>query len=203
MGLTDDGAPAAVRTGRRPATSKAELSDIALQLFAERGFEATTVDEIVAAAGIGRRTFFRYFDSKNDLPWGDFEAHLQRMRDFLRGLPDDMPLMDALRVAVVEFNRLSPEEVSSHRRRMHLLLTVPALKAHSALRYQAWRDVVAEYAAQRLGAPPDGLAPSAIAWALLGIALAAYEQWLRDEDADLSALLDESLRLLATGFEAA
>ena len=68
-----DGRP---RIGRAPATTHGELSHLALALFLERGFEQTTVDDIVEAAGIGRRTFFRYFRSKNDLPWGDFDQLL-------------------------------------------------------------------------------------------------------------------------------
>ncbi len=198
--MAGDGAATTTRPGRRPATTKDELSRIGLQLFTERGFDATTVDDIVATAGIGRRTFFRYFDSKNDLPWGDFDLQLRKMREYLDTLPDDMPLMQALSVAVVEFNRLPPEEVPHHRKRMRLLLTVPTLVAHSTLRYQAWRDVVAEYASRRLGVPPDGLAPSTISQVLLGVALAAYEQWLRDDDADLSELLAEALQLLNRGF---
>ncbi len=66
--------------GRAPATTHGELSHVALRLFLERGFEETTVDDIVQVAGIGRRTFFRYFRSKNDLPWGDFDTLLERMR---------------------------------------------------------------------------------------------------------------------------
>jgi TetR/AcrR family transcriptional regulator, regulator of mycofactocin system len=197
-----DGGLAVTRLGRRPSTSQAELSHVALQLFAERGFDETTVDDIAAAAGIGRRTFFRYFASKNDLPWGDFDEQLEKMRKYLREMPDDVPLMDALRASVIEFNRLPPEEIPWHRQRMHLLLNVPTLLAHSTLRYQAWRQVVAEYAARRLGVPEDSLAPNAIAWALLGIALSAYEQWLQHEDADLTELLDASLRILNSGFTA-
>ncbi|MEV4623526.1 mycofactocin system transcriptional regulator [Asanoa sp. NPDC049573] len=199
MGSWDDPA-AGTRLGRRRSTSRAELSLIALRLFAERGFEATTVDDVAAAAGIGRRTLFRYFPSKNDLPWGDFDEQLEHMRAHLDETPDGVPLMDTLRRAVVEFNRLPPEEVPWHRQRMRLLLDVPALQAHSTLRYQAWRDVVAEYAARRLGVPADSPAPSAIAWALLGVALSAYEQWLRHDDADLTELLETSLAMLDNGF---
>ena len=53
--------------GRRRVTSREELEQAAFTLFAARGFDATTVDEIAAAAGIGRRTFFRYFPSKESL----------------------------------------------------------------------------------------------------------------------------------------
>ncbi len=188
------------RPGRRRSTTQAALSHIALELFAERGFDETTVDDIAAAAGIGRRTFFRYFSSKNDLPWGDFDTQLDRMRAFLDQTPDDVPLLDALRAAVVDFNRVHSAEIPWHRQRMRLLFDVPALRAYSTLRYAAWRAVVAEYTGRRLGLPPDSLQPQALAWALLGMALAAYEQWLQDTEADLTSVLSEALQLLDTGF---
>ena len=199
MSSADDTA-VATRVGRRPSTSQAELSHIALRLFTENGFDETTVDDVAAAAGIGRRTLFRYFSSKNDLPWGDFDQQLAKMRAHLRSMPADLPLTDALRAAVVEFNRIPPEEISWHRRRMRLLLTVPALQAHSMLRYESWREVVADYAAERLRVPADSPMPRTIAWALLAVALSAYEQWLRHEDADLTDLLEASLSMLDKGF---
>ncbi len=196
--LSDDAAP---RLGRAPSTSRAELSHIALQLFIERGFDETTVDDIAAAANIGRRTLFRYFSSKNDLPWGDFDAGLEDMRAFLAALPADLPLIEAISAGVIEFNRFPPDEVPYHRERMELLLNVPALVAHSTLRYASWRQVVAEYAAARLGVPDDSLEPQAIAWTFLGVSLSAYEQWLKRDDADLIALLDSALRMLSRRFD--
>jgi TetR/AcrR family transcriptional regulator, regulator of mycofactocin system len=198
---TDESDPVATRPGRRPATTQAEISHVALELFAHRGFDATTVDDIAAAAGIGRRTFFRYFASKNDLPWGDFDTQLEGMRRHLAEMPDDLPLMEAVRISVIEFNRIPPAEVPYHRERMELLLWTPTLLAHSTLRYAAWRQVVAEFAARRLGVPEDSLEPQALAWAALGIAVSAYEQWLQRPDADLSQLLDRALRMLSRGFE--
>jgi len=189
------------RLGRAPSTSQAELSHIALQLFVERGFDATTIDEIAARAGIGRRTFFRYFPSKNDLPWGDFEQLLDRMRSYLHALPETLPLVEALREAVIEFNRFPVEEVPYHRQRMELLLNVPTLVAHSTLRYASWRQVVAEFAAERLGVPEDSLQPQAIAWTYLAVSLSAYEQWLKHDDADLIALLDSAIRMLDSTFD--
>lgn len=180
------------RSGRSPATTHGELSHIALRLFFERGFERTTVDEIATTAGIGRRTFFRYFSSKNDLPWGDFEVLLDQMRAHLRAVDPAEPLIEALRGAVVEFNRFPADELPYHRNRMWLLLNVPSLVAHSTLRYASWRRVIAEYVAERRGERPDDLTPQTIAWACLGICLGAYEQWLAHEDADLLELLDFS-----------
>jgi TetR/AcrR family transcriptional regulator, regulator of mycofactocin system len=189
--------------GRRRATSRAELEQVAFTLFTARGFDATTVDEIAAAAGIGRRTFFRYFPSKNDVPWGAFEDELERMRVRLKACPPEVPVMDAIRYALIDFNRVAPAQVPLHRRRMQLILRVPTLLAHSTLRFAAWRAVVAEFAAERTGHRPDDLAPQAIAHAVLGVSVAAYEHWLDDPGADLGSLLDSAMRELGTAFRAA
>ena len=188
--------------GRRRATSRADLEQVAFTLFASRGFDRTTVDEIAAAAGIGRRTFFRYFPSKNDIPWGAFEDELERMRVRLKACPPEVPLMDAIRVALIDFNRVAPAQVPLHRRRMELILRVPTLFAHSTLRFTAWREVVAEFVAERSGCRPDDLAPQTIAHAVLGVAIAAYEHWLDDPASDLGTLLDVAMRQLGAAFGA-
>jgi mycofactocin system transcriptional regulator len=190
------------RPGRRRATSPHELEKVAFELFERDGFEATTVDDIARGAGIGRRSFFRYFESKNDVVWGSFSDQLKFMRAQFARCPPDQPLMDAVRTVVVEFNRVDPAEVPWHRRRMELILRVPTLQAHSTLRYAEWRAVVARFAADRLGVPEDNLVPQAVAHAALGVALAAYENWLTDPGPELCDLLDLALRQLADGFAA-
>jgi len=195
--------PAGSSAGRRRVTSRAELEQTAFALFAAHGFDATTVDEIAAAAGIGRRTFFRYFPSKNDIPWGAFEDELDRMRVRLKAGPPEVPLMDAIRLALIDFNRVSPAQVPLHRRRMELILRVPALFAHSTLRFTAWREVIAEFVAERTGHRSEDLAPQAIAHAVLGVSVAAYEHWLDAPAADLGALLDDAMRQLGAAFGAA
>lgn len=182
------------RSGRTPATTHGELSHVALTLFFERGFERTTIDEIATTAGIGRRTFFRYFTSKNDLPWGNFEVLLAQMRGYLLAVDRGEPLIEALRGAVVEFNRFPADELPYHRNRMWLILNVPSLIAHSTLRYAAWRQVIAEFVAERRGERSEDLTPQTIAWACLGICLGAYEQWLAHEESDLLELLDTSFK---------
>jgi len=185
------------RVGRQRSTSIEKLSHIGLSLFAERGFEQTTVDDIATAAQIGRRTFFRYFPSKNDLPWGEFDVLLEQMREHLEQLPRTVPILTALRDAVVAFNTFPASELPHHRRRMQLLLSVPALTAHSTLRYTAWRQVIADFAADRIGVPADSLMPQVLGRVILGLSLAAYEQWLRDEDADLIELFDHAFALIS------
>ena len=169
---------------------------VARELFAERGFDATTVEDIAAAAGIGRRTFFRYFASKNDVVWGDFDRGLADLRARLAAADRDQPLLDALREGVLAFNVLPAGGLEWHRARMGLILTVPALQAHSTLRYAAWRGVVAEFVAVRLGLAAGDLLPQLVGHLCLGAALTAYEQWLQDAEADLPDLLDAALLAL-------
>jgi mycofactocin system transcriptional regulator len=181
----------------RRATTVAQLSHIGLQLFIENGFDETTVDEIAAAAGIGRRTFFRYFASKNDLPWGDFDELVERMRADLAAVPDSEPLYATLTRAVLDFNTYPASELQYHRERMQLLMTVPTLVAHSTLRYESWRGVITEFAARRLGEPIDSLRPRMLGWVYLAASLGAYEQWLHEPGSDLIAVLTSALGILS------
>ncbi len=190
------------RIGRAPATNVAQISHTALRLFIERGFDQVTVDDIARAVGIGRRTFFRYFPSKNDLPWGDFERLLESMREFLDALPADLPLMEALHRSVLEFNRFPDDEMTYHRQRMTVLLTSPTLVAHSTLRYASWRQVIADFAGRRLGIEPGSLVPQTIGHVCLGISIAAYERWLRHDDAELLPLIDQGFLCAADSFRA-
>ena len=188
--------------GRPHVTSRAELERVALELFTQRGFDATTVDDIAAAAGISRRTFFRYYASKNDVMWGDFDALLRGMEDWLASTPSDAPLLPTLAAAVIRFNSIPPEAVPAHRQRMSQILHVPALQAHSTLRYADWRGVVARHAARCLDQPESSRAVQLVAHVALGAATAAYEQWLADEAADLEAELTAAFNALALSFPA-
>ncbi len=190
------------RVGRRPSTTKDQISAIGIELFAANGFDATSVDEIAAAAGIARRTFFRYFPSKNAVPWGDFDVHLAEMREQLADLPVALPLADGLTAALLDFNNFSADHAGAHRKRMELILTVPALQAYSMVMYEGWRRVVAEYVAERTGRKPDDHGPRTAGWLLLGVAISAYEQWLDDDSLALDELLEQGARTLHDGLDA-
>ncbi|MFC4565575.1 mycofactocin system transcriptional regulator [Nocardiopsis mangrovi] len=203
------GTESGVATGGRPVmgrprvTSRAVLERLAFDLFARQGFDATTVDDIAAAAGIGRRTLFRYVASKNDLVWGDFEQHLGKLRRLLDASDPRAPMTDALRRAVVEFNRFDPREVPWHRQRMELILGVPTLQADATLRFASWRAVVAGFVAKRTGIAPSAMVPRLAGHVLLGASLTAHELWLEGgPDADLSALLDTAIRRSGAGLAA-
>lgn len=179
--------------GRPVATTHGAIEQAAFALFAERGFENTTMDAIANAVGVGKRTLFRYFQSKNDIPWGQFDHTLEGFRQLLTRIPTDTPLWSGVHQGVLAFNDFPGDADPPHRDRMHLILSTPTLQAHSVLKYAAWRDVIADYTARRLGLAPTDLLPSTIGQVSLALALSAYTAWLDDEEADLHQLLDEAM----------
>ena len=189
-----------IRRGRPPGTSARALELIALRLFAERGFDDTTVDQIAAEAGVSRRTFFRYFDSKSEVLWSQFDLEVANLRRELAALPDDLTVMDAVRTAVLAVNHYGPDDVPELRTRMSLISAIPELAAAAALHYDAWERAIIEFVARRSKQPADSLFPLAVGRATLATCRAAYERWAARADADLRMYLDAALRALAAGF---
>jgi mycofactocin system transcriptional regulator len=179
--------------GRPESTSHAAIEQAAFELFSEHGFDGTTLDQIASAVGVNRRTLFRYYPSKADIPWGRFDQTLSELDRMLRELPTDWPIHRAVLEGIVRFNDVPDDARPSHRSRMRLILDTPALQAHSALRYAQWRRVIAGFVAERRGVPPDALLPQVAGYAALGIALAAYEQWMHDETCELGDVLRRSM----------
>ncbi|MGC7101436.1 mycofactocin system transcriptional regulator [Amycolatopsis lurida] len=184
------------RRGRPVATSHAEIEQAAFRLFAEHGFAGTTIDAIAAEVGVGRRTLFRYYQSKNDIPWGQFDRTLVTFRAILDGQPEDVPVYEAVHRSVVEFNKFPDDAAPPHRDRMRLILTTPELQAHSVLRYTEWRQVIAGFVARRTDCPVHGSLPRTVGHVSLALSLSAYEAWLDDPEVPLTNRLDESMRLL-------
>ncbi|MCB0948980.1 MAG: mycofactocin system transcriptional regulator [Mycobacterium sp.] len=185
------------RAGRRRSTSWEHISDVAIDLFMAQGFDDVSVDDVAAAAGIARRTLFRYYPSKNALPWGDFDAQLERMRVLLAEADPQLPIRDALRTALLAFNDF--DDTDRHRQRMRLILETEALQAYSMTMYAGWREVVATFVAGRLGGSTADLVPQTVAWTMLGVAIAAYGHWLEDTGESLPNALGDAFDLLAPG----
>jgi TetR/AcrR family transcriptional regulator, regulator of mycofactocin system len=190
------------RVGRRRSTTWDHISNVAIDLFSSRGFDEVSVDDVAEAAGIARRTLFRYYPSKNALPWGDFDAHLDHMRDLLVDLDPDVPIDEALRTALLAFNSFDAQETARHRQRMRVILETAALQAYSMTMYAGWRAVVAAFVARRLGAKAEDLVPQTVAWMMLGVALSAYEYWLADESVSLATALGGAFDTVSDGLKA-
>jgi TetR/AcrR family transcriptional regulator, regulator of mycofactocin system len=190
------------RRGRPPGTSRRELELIALRLFTDQGFDETTIDQISAGAGVSKRTFFRYFSSKASVLWSEFDTEVDTIRATLAGMPADLPMMDAIRRAVVMANHYRAEDVPELRMRMNLIGSVPALQSSAAVHYDAWEQAISEFAAARLGQPAGSLYPLTVGRATLAACRAAYDRWSARADADLTIYLDAALAALSAGFPA-
>lgn len=187
------------RVGRRRSTTWDHISNVAIDLFTAGGFEEVSVDDVAEAAGIARRTLFRYYPSKNALPWGDFNAHLDHMRDLLNELEPGVPIGEALRTALLAFNSFDEQETARHRQRMRVILETAALQAYSMTMYAGWRAVVAAFVARRLDSEPGDLVPQTVAWTMLAVALSAYEHWLADESVSLATALGDAFDTVSDG----
>lgn len=197
--MRQDSAP---RVGRRRSTTQDHITDVALELFAARGFDEVSVDDVAAAAGIARRTLFRYYSSKSAIPWGDFDAHLDYMRHLFDGVDPDVPIDDALRATLLAFNEFDAAETARHRQRMRVILQTDALQAYSMTMYAGWRAVVADFVARRMGLTGQDLTPQTVAWTMLGVAMSAYEQWLADESVSLAQALGDAFDTVRNGLRA-
>jgi AcrR family transcriptional regulator len=172
----------------------------ALRLFAERGYDQTTVEDIADAADISPRTFFRYFATKEDVVlWDEYDAVVWELLD---QRPDGEPPGETMRVitrhAIEGLYRRDPERLLA---RNQLLFSVPAVRARFLDFARAGVDqLVAGFAARRGLQSRDELKLQMTAMAIVDAAGAALDRWQRtDAKTDLLGLLDETTDALITG----
>lgn len=184
-----------LREERKVRTSAA-IAAAALELFAERGFDAVTVGEVAAAARVGERTLYRYFADKDDLLFGEDEAFRADLRSALDQQPAGRPPLAALRGASVVVVRSLQDRRNEVARRAQVIASSPALTARERAKRAAWEAVLAEGLAGRGVAPAEA--------ALLGrVTVACFDEamtrWLAHGQAgrSLAAELDETFGQLA------
>jgi mycofactocin system transcriptional regulator len=188
------------RMGRPPLTSARTLEEMALTLFVQQGYARTTVDQIAAAARVNKRTFFRYFRSKADVFWRDFDEEVDLIREELAKTSAELPVMAAIREAVMAASRYPVDEVPKLHARMGVIKSEPELLGRFAMHHEAWAHQVSEFVAARTGQPADSLYPLAIGRATLATCRAAYDRWAAQDDPDYTRYIDPALRALADGF---
>lgn len=187
------------RRGRPADVDPDRVALLALRHFAEHGYDATTMDEIAAVAGIGRRTLFRYFPSKPDLVWGGLEPVVGRMRAVLEAATPDESARDVIARAMTASLDLDAEHIEATRLRLRLMASDPALIGFGVTRLGANHDILAEFIAGRLGVEADGLRAQVMADAISSANFSALLWWaVRGADDDPAATavaaLDDVLR---------
>jgi AcrR family transcriptional regulator len=176
-----------------------EVAAVAMDLFARQGFEQTTVDQIVAAAGMSPRSFFRYFGTKEGLVLGTQEAIGQVVADALGDRPMDESPWVAIRRAfdvLVARNDADPPRNLILRR---MLADAPSLHAGHLEKRVQWQQLLAPHVAARLPSrrhPRAGLdpRPEAIAAAAIACLDTAEGSWVKlDGAVPFGQLVDETM----------
>jgi AcrR family transcriptional regulator len=138
---------------RKKAQAKLTLQRAALQLFVDKGFAATTVDEIAAAADFSRSTFFRYFGSKEDVLFGDYDETGERFANLLLARPANESPMKAFQETTIEMAARPEvsENIDIGALRMNLLAADQMLRTRHAEYVTRWESKIAEIVARRAG----------------------------------------------------
>ena len=121
----------------------------ALELFARKGFDATTIDEIAEAALVSPRTFFRYFASKEDVVFGSHTDELAWLRQLVARRPSEEPPDLALARALVKFGQIPEERQADFLSRVRLIMANPSLLARRLLLHREWEIGISEELALR------------------------------------------------------
>lgn len=187
-------------------TARDRLARAAFDLFNERGYEQTTIDDIAERAGLGRATFFRHYRSKDDVIFPDHDRLLERVRDRLRSTGHGAALpaaCDAVRLVLLHYL----DEGDLARRRYALTSTVPALRDREIVSVARYQRLFREYIAERMaegepvvsGEPAESGENAALQAELMAAAVASahnhvLRRWLRGDGADPVRELDAAMR---------
>ncbi|MEV7085368.1 TetR family transcriptional regulator [Streptomyces sp. NPDC093085] len=190
--------PARRSPGRPSVSSRADIERVAIRLFLDLGYTATTIPMIAEASGVSRTSVFRYWGSKSEIVWGTFDLHTRRLGTLLdapEALESPEPTMRVLRERVVRNLALSMEDSGQWMERFTLLDSSPELRAEEAAHWLSWAGVVSTFVARRHGVPPDGVTAQSAGGAVQAAFLAVLRSWLT-EPAPSAALLPDLDRAL-------
>jgi AcrR family transcriptional regulator len=191
-------------------TARDRLAQAAFDLFNERGYEQTTIDDIAERAGLGRATFFRHYRSKEDVIFPDHDRLLDRVRDRLRSTGHGTALAaacDAVRLVLLHYL----DEGDLARRRYALTSTVPALRDREIVSVARYQRLFREYIAERMADGEPGPAGDDVSDALQAELMAAavasahnhvLRRWLRGDSADPGRELDAAMSQVIALFTA-
>jgi AcrR family transcriptional regulator len=184
---------ARVREGTR-----IEVGMIALDLFAEKGFEATTAGEAADAAGISRASFFRLFSSKEEAVFARQEATGAVIAATLAERPPEEDNWTALQSAFKASTDRYLEDPDRALARSRLILENPSLRARRLEVHANWSPAICAALAARMGGDAESIKIEGVVAAALGAFDAATTRWGASDGGDLIALIDESFEAVAS-----
>jgi AcrR family transcriptional regulator len=182
---------------RKKRRTRETIARVALDLFEERGYQATTLDDIAEAADVSTRTIFSYYPSKEDILFADFPEMKNALARALDERPDGADALETLRGFI-----LSMEKDELHLRRVQIVRRDETLQGRERARLAEIEGLVAAAIARDLNAPADDLRPRLIAGSLIAAfdALDARPDTTARED--LEALIDPVFTFLRGGLDA-
>src|SRR6201994_3620052 len=194
------GEPAGLRE-RKKARTRAAIRQEALRLFREQGYQATTVEQIAAAAEVSPSTFFRYFPTKEDVVLqDDMEPALM---EAIEQQPRELGMVAAIRASMQAVSAsLTQEQWDRLRQTAELGMTIPEVRARAMDDFARTVTMMAGAMAKRTGLSPDDLRVRTASGAIFGAIMAVTAPWdwevYRDEqiNADLFQRVDEALAVL-------
>ena len=189
-----------LRERKRERTHEA-IRDAAHDLFLERGFAGTTIDDIAAAADVSPRTFFRYYANKEEVLFSQFDETLDLLREFLEGRPPGESVGAALRQASAQFASLGGA-VQADRETFELFRGSEALHARYLQSFFRLEALITEWIASRTRLPPEDVLPRTLAAVLASGSRVALDVWVEQTGPDLQALLEPTLAMIESALPA-
>jgi AcrR family transcriptional regulator len=186
---------------RKRERLRAEIVDAALDLFAERGFDETTIDDVVRKVDVSRRTFFRYFATKEDVLMEWLEGDRFRLRDAIAARPANETPIDSVRHALAYIAGAIEAERAKLVVIERIARACPAIRARRQEKLARLAREIGEIFASRLGhdATRD-MAPRLIGNLSMAAGQAAIDTWIAGGAREsLAKLMDEALRFIGTG----
>lgn len=181
---------------RKRLETRARIADAAAQLASEHGIADTTVDEIAVAAGVGRATFFRYFESKElAIATGLSDAAIYVMSKALRDLPDDLDPIEAIRAAQAALGADFENDRAMFLEQALLSRSSTAMFAWTLHLYVDWELAIAEAVAPRFAdLQPHDPRPRMLGAMTMAASRLACDEWVAGGGSgDLPALVAKYL----------
>jgi AcrR family transcriptional regulator len=189
-----------LRERKRERTHDA-IRDAAHDLFLERGFAGTTIDDIAAAADVSPRTFFRYYANKEEVLFSQFDETLDLLREFLESRPPDESVAAVLREASTQFASMGGA-VEADRATFEIFRGSEALHARYLQSFFRLEELIAGWIASRTQLPPDDILPRTLAAVLSSGARVALDVWVEQKGPDLQSLLEPTISMLEAALPA-